>query len=285
MNDASSAEAPAADFVAVERRCFWRLALLLLVLGVGGTVLELPLVVVLRGHPEHLLDQARVVVAVSLLLAILAPAGLRISSHIGVPGAPWTASLLGARGPRPALMDLLRSAVLYALATPAIAAVMLVSLTLPGIAIARANHVPVPKMPTIDTSAGATALLALPVSIAAGISEEIEFRLTLFAILAAVFGAVLARRDDGRPSRGAIFIAALVQSYVFGMMHLLPRAGALYGRPGVLLLSGLVMPQTFEGLIFSHLYYVKGLEASILAHAMMDFGLFVIVSLALVFHF
>ena len=76
-----------------------------------------------------------------------------------------------------------------------------------------------------------------------------------------------------------------MQSYVFGMMHLLPRAGALYGRPGVLLLSGLVMPQTFEGLIFSHLYYVKGLEASILAHAMMDFGLFVIVSLALVFHF
>jgi membrane protease YdiL (CAAX protease family) len=51
-----------------------------------------------------------------------------------------------------------------------------------------------------------------------------------------------------------------------------------------LLLSGLVMPQTWEGLLFSHLYYVKGLEASILAHAMMDFGLFVIVTLTLLLH-
>jgi membrane protease YdiL (CAAX protease family) len=285
VSDASSADTPAADFVAAARRRFRRLAALLVVLGVGGTVLELPLAVLLRGHPEHLVDQAGLVIVVSLTLAILAPAGLRISSQLGFPGAPWTSSLLGQAGPRPAFLDLLRSAALYALATPLIAGVMLVSLTLPGIAIARANHVPIPPMPTIDTSVGATALLALPVSIAAGVSEEIEFRLTLFAILAAAFSSLLRRHDNDRPSRGAIFFAALVQSYVFGMMHLLPRAGLLYERPGVLLLSGLIMPQTWEGLIFSHLYYVKGLEASILAHAMMDFGLFVIVTLTMFIHF
>jgi membrane protease YdiL (CAAX protease family) len=286
VNDASSAEAPAQDFAATERRRFRRLATILVVLGIAGTVLELPLAIVLRGHTaRHLIDQTAVVLAVSLTLAVLAPVGLRISSRIGFPGAPWTAGMLGALGPRPAFINLVRSAAFYALATPVIAAVMLVSLTLPGIALARANHVPIPPMPEIDTSARATALIALPVSIAAGISEEIEFRLTLFVILAAAFGALIGRREDGRPSRAAVVSAALVQSYVFGLMHLLPRAGALYGRPGILLLSGLVMPQTWEGLIFSHLYYFKGLEASILAHAMMDFGLFVIVTLTLLMHF
>ncbi len=282
MSDASSAEAPAQDFAATERRQFRRLATILVVLGIAGTALELPLAVILRGHTaRHLIDQTSVVLVVSLTLAVLAPTALRISSRIGFPGAPWTASVLGALGPRPAFLDLVRSAAFYALATPLIAAVMLVSLTLPGIAIARANHVPIPPMPEIDASARATALIALPVSVAAGISEEIEFRLTLFAILAGVFGGLLGRRDDGRPSRSAVLSAALVQSYVFGLMHLLPRAGALYDRPGILLLSGLVMPQMWEGLIFSHLYYFKGLEASILAHAMMDFGLFVIVTLTL----
>jgi membrane protease YdiL (CAAX protease family) len=285
VSDASSAEAPPADFAAAERRRFRRLAALLVVLGVGGTALELPLAIVLRGHPEHLVDQAGLVIALSLTLAILTPVGLKISSQIGFPGAPWTASILGAPGPRPAFFDLLRSAALYALATPLIAAVMLASVTLPSIALARANHVPIPPMPSLDTTPRAAALLALPVSMAAGISEEIEFRLTLFAILAGAFGGLFGRREDGRPARGAIFFAALAQSYVFGMMHLLPRAGPLYERPGMLLLSGLVMPQTFEGLIFSHLYYFKGLEASILAHAMMDFGLFVIVSLTLLLHF
>ena len=285
MSDASSAGARAADFAAGERRRFLRLAVLLVVLGVGGTALELPLAVVLRGHPENLLDRAGVVIFLSLTLAVLAPLGLRIGSQIGFPGAPWIASMLGAVGPRPALLDFVRSAAFYALATPLIAAVMLASVTLPSIAIARANHLPIPPLPAIDTSAGATALLALPVSIAAGISEEIEFRLTLFALLAATFGALLPRRDNGHLSRGAILFAALAQSYVFGMMHLLPRAGPLYERPGFLLLSGLVIPQTWEGLIFTHLYYVKGLEASILAHAMMDFGLFVIVSIAMVARF
>jgi hypothetical protein len=285
VSDASSEDALATDFAVAEGRRFRRLATILALLGVAGSAFELPLAVVLRGHRSHLISQTAVVLAVSLTLALLAPAGLRISSRIGFPGAPWTASMLGGLAPRPAFLNLVRSAALYALATPVIGAVMLVSLTLPGIAIARSNHVPIPPLPTIDTSAGTTALLALPVSIAAGISEEIEFRLTLFAILAAGFGGLIGRRDDGRPSRAAIVSAALIQSYVFGMMHLLPRAGALYERPGFLLLSGLVMPQTWEGLIFSHLYYFKGLEASILAHAMMDFGLFVIVSLTLLAHF
>ncbi len=42
------------------------------------------------------------------------------------------------------------------------------------------------------------------------------------------------------------------------------------------MLGGLVMPQTWEGVVFGRLYLRRGLEASIIAHASMDVALFAI---------
>jgi len=41
------------------------------------------------------------------------------------------------------------------------------------------------------------------------------------------------------------------------------------------------MPQTWEGVVFGRLYLRRGLEASIIAHAVMDFALFALAAIGL----
>ena len=65
------------------------------------------------------------------------------------------------------------------------------------------------------------------------------------------------------------------------MLHLLPAAGPLIHHKLGLLIGGLLMPQTWEGVVFGRLYIKRGLEASILAHGMMDVGLFVLAALGM----
>jgi hypothetical protein len=66
------------------------------------------------------------------------------------------------------------------------------------------------------------------------------------------------------------------------LIHLLPNAGILQGRPLLLLIGGLIMPQTWEGVVFGRLYLSRGLEAAILAHAIMDFALFVLAMIGMI---
>jgi len=49
--------------------------------------------------------------------------------------------------------------------------------------------------------------------------------------------------------------------------------------PLVVLIGGLLMPQTWEGVVFGRLYLRRGLEASILAHASMDVALFALAAI------
>ena len=90
---------------------------------------------------------------------------------------------------------------------------------------------------------------------------------------------LISRDSRGHPGRRALWIVTLVQGYLFGLIHLVPLAGTLFHSTPKLLLGALVMPQTWEGVVFGRLYLRRGLEASIIAHASMDVGLFALAAI------
>jgi len=133
--------------------------------------------------------------------------------------------------------------------------------------------------PADERAPGRIAGVGALVAVAAAISEEIQFRLVLFAIVAWM-ARLFSRDSAGRPGRGAMWCATIVQGYAFGMIHLVPFAGSMFHSKILLLLAGLLMPQTWEGVVFGRLYLRRGLEAAMLAHATMDTALFAIAAAA-----
>ena len=77
----------------------------------------------------------------------------------------------------------------------------------------------------------------------------------------------MSRDSRGHPGRRALWVVTFVQGYLFGLIHLAPLAGTMFHSTPKLLLGALVMPQTWEGVVFGRLYLRRGLEASIIAHA------------------
>jgi membrane protease YdiL (CAAX protease family) len=131
-----------------------------------------------------------------------------------------------------------------------------------------------PNPPMLTVPPGRIAAIGALVAIAAAISEEIQFRMVLYALLGWV-ARLISRDSRGHPGRTALWIVTLLQGYAFGLVHLAPLAGALFHSTWRLMLAGIVMPQTWEGVVFGRLYLHRGLEASIIAHASMDLTLFV----------
>jgi len=211
----------------------------------------------------------------------MVPLGLRLCAQIGFPGAPWIAARLAGEAPPFPLLGVVRSAAQYALGAAAIGAALLAGVMLPVMFMAHSGQIDMPQLPEFNTGPGGIALAGIPVALAAGISEEIEFRLALFAILAASASLVASGKIDP-PSRRTVWIATIAQGYAFGLIHLLPNAGPLQGRPLMLLAGGFLMPQTWEGVVFGRLYLSKGLEAAILAHAMMDLMLFFLAMIGMI---
>ncbi len=125
----------------------------------------------------------------------------------------------------------------------------------------------------LTVAPGRIAFVGASVAIAAAVSEEIQFRFVLFAIFGWIV-RLMSRDARGHPGRRALWIVTIVQGYLFGLIHLAPLAGTLFHSTWRLLLGGLVMPQTWEGVVFGRLYLRRGLEASIIAHASMDVALF-----------
>jgi membrane protease YdiL (CAAX protease family) len=118
------------------------------------------------------------------------------------------------------------------------------------------------------------------VAIVAAVSEEIQFRLVLFAVFTWI-ARMITRNSFGESSRSVLWFATILQAYAFGMVHLLPLAGTVFRTTSSLLIGGLLMPQTWEGIVLGRLYLKRGLEASMLAHAMMDGALFALAAIGM----
>jgi len=256
-----------------------REAILLMSMSVVGALLEYPLALALKSIDRSEVARTLPFLIVTAALTGLIPAVLSGNARLGLPGAPLiSARIAGARSTtswRSIAVIALRYALYAALLGAAVLTVVIVPMMILHPA---ANPIHIPQSPMLKIAPGKIAGVGALVAIAAAVSEEIQFRLALMAVFTWIVASI-SRAD--RPGKGALWIATILQAYAFGLLHLLPVAGPLLHHKLGLLIGGLMMPQTWEGVVFGRLYIKRGLEASILAHGMMDVALFALAALGM----
>ncbi len=271
--EAVTSDAPAIP-AAPSRAARRREAALLAALAIAGAVIEYPLAFVLKSLDRSDLVRALPFLGVTVVLAALIPLSLRLNAELGLPGAPLIAAKLSGEKLHFSIRSLLRVSIGYALLAALAGASVLVLVIVPLVLIQHGGAgLKLPNTPMMTVAPGRIAFVGASVAIAAAVSEEIQFRFVLYAIFGWI-ARLMSRDSRGHPGGRALWVVTIVQGYLFGLIHLAPLAGTMFHSTPKLLLGGLVMPQTWEGVVFGRLYLRRGLEASIIAHASMDVALF-----------
>jgi membrane protease YdiL (CAAX protease family) len=250
-----------------------RVSILLAALAIVGGAIEYPLALALKSLDRSELLRATPFLAITLVVAALIPLALKLNPRLGLPGAPLIAAKCAGEKLYVSIRNLIKVSLGYALLAAVLGATVFGIVLLPLLLI-KHGSLTLPNSPMLSVAPGRIAIVGALVAIAAAISEEIQFRLVLYAILG-WFASLISHDSQGRPGRGALWIVTLLQGYAFGMVHLVPLAGGMFHSTRLLMVAGLVMPQTWEGVVFGRLYLRRGIEASIIAHASMDLALFV----------
>jgi Type II CAAX prenyl endopeptidase Rce1-like len=259
---------------AADRAARRREAALLAALAIAGAIVEYPLAFALKSLDRSELVRALPFLGVTIVLAALIPLTLRLNGELGLPGAPLLAAKLAGEKLHFSIRSLLRLSFGYALIAAIAGASVLALVIVPLMLIQHgAAGLKLPTTPMLTVAPGRIAFVGAAVAIAAAVSEEIQFRLVLYAIFGWI-ARLISRDSRGHPGRRALWIVTIGQGYLFGLIHLAPLAGTLFHSTWRFMLGGLVMPQTWEGVVFGRLYLRRGLEASIIAHASMDVVLF-----------
>jgi len=276
-----AAEAVVSGDAVPKRAALQREAAILAVLAIAGAVIEYPLALTLKSLDLSELGRALPFLGVTVVLAALIPLALRLNDKLGLPGAPLLAAKIAGEKLHFSIRSLLRVSFGYALLAAIAGATVLALLIVPLLLISHGSGgLKLPKMPMLDVAPSRLAFFGALVAIVAAVSEEIQFRLVLYAILGWI-ARLLSRDSRGHPGRGALWIVTFAQGYAFGLIHLAPLAGSLFHSTSRFLIGGLVMPQTWEGVVFGRLYLRRGLEASIIAHGSMDVALFVLAAVGI----
>jgi hypothetical protein len=252
---------------------------LLMALAVVGAVLEYPLALAIKSIDRSEIGRALPFLAITLALSSMIPFALRISPELGLPGAPLIAAKIAGEKLHFSIRSLIKISTVYAFLAAIVGAAVLVLVIVPMMIahpIAGGAKLPVP--PVMRLAPSRIALVGALVAIAAAVSEEIQFRLVLFAFFAWI-ARQIARGSSGQSSRVALWFATILQAYAFGLVHLLPLASSMFRSTPRLLLGAWLMPQTWEGIVFGRLYLKRGLEAAMLAHAIMDVTLFALAAI------
>ena len=280
-----AAEADVSGDAVPKRAAFRRQSAILAVLAIVGAVVEYPLALTLKSLDMPELGRSLPFLGVTLVLAALIPLALRLNDKLGLPGAPLLAAKVAGEKLHFSIRSLLRVSFGYALLAAIAGATVLALLIVPLLILSHSGPLLIspsgggglklPKMPMLDVAPGRLAFVGGLVAIAAAISEEIQFRMVLYAILGWI-ARLFSRDTRGHPGRGALWVVTFAQGYAFGLIHLAPLAGSMFHSTPRFLIGGLVMPQTWEGVVFGRLYLRRGLEASIIAHGSMDVALFVL---------
>ncbi len=248
--------------------------MLLAGLAIAGAIVEYPLAFALKSLDRSELVRALPFLGVTMVLAALVPLSVRLRAELGLPGAPLIAAKLAGEKLHFSIRSLLRVSLGYAFLAAVAGASVLALVIVPLVLIQHGGAgLKIPKTPMLTVAPGRIAIVGASVAIAAAVSEEIQFRFVLFALLGWI-ARVMSRDSRGHPGRRALWVVTILQGYLFGLIHLAPLAGTLFHSTPRFLIGGLVMPQTWEGVVFGRLYLRRGLEASIIAHASMDVALF-----------
>jgi membrane protease YdiL (CAAX protease family) len=124
----------------------------------------------------------------------------------------------------------------------------------------------------LKTEMGVAPWKALLAAFYGGIAEEVVFRLFLMTLLAWILSKFM-KTGDGRPTNTAIWIAIIVSTLVFGLGHL-GITGSLTAITPIVI--GRAVLLNGVGVLFSWLYWKKGLESAMIAHFTSDIVIHVI---------
>ena len=272
--------------VGLDRAVWRRESAILIALVILAEALKLRFALAIKFVDRSDLGRALPYLVVAIVLTSMVPFALRIIPQLGLPGAPLIAKIAGEKLPL-RIRGLLKISLGYAvLALLVAASILFVVLVLMLMAHPSLGRMKSPLAPMLKLAPARVALMGTLTAIAAGISEEIEFRLVLFAIIAWATRRIVRDSFDGS-GRGALWFVTILQGYVFGMLHIfrlvrtIPLAALMFHSIPAILLGGLLLPQTWEGIVLGRLYLRRGLEASMLAHAIIDAALFVLVAIGL----
>ena len=103
-----------------------------------------------------------------------------------------------------------------------------------------------------------------------GIVEELLLRWGFMTFLVWALWRGL-QKGQGAPHPGFVVTAIVVSSVVFGAGHL-PLAIALSGEPSLLLIAYVIFANSIFGVVAGFLYWKKGLESAMVAHALTHVG-------------
>jgi len=275
-----SLDVPAIPAAGASRAARRRESMILAGLAVAGALIEYPLAFALKSLDRSELVRALPFLGVTMVSAALIPLSVRLGLELGLPGAPLIAAKCAGERLHFSIRSLLRASLGYALLAAVAGASVLALVIVPLVLIQHGGGpgLKLPRTPMLTLAPGRIALVGASVAIAAAVSEEIQFRFVLYAILGWI-ARLISRDSRGHPGSRALWIVTFVQGYLFGLIHLAPLAGTMFHSTPKLLLGALVMPQTWEGVVFGRLYLRRGLEASIIAHASMDVALFALAAI------
>jgi hypothetical protein len=275
------------DPLAPPRQQFSKESAILIALAVAGSALKVPLGIWFKPLFHSELGYPFLLIGCQIALVCMVPFALRLNSELGLPGAPFIAAKVARQRPPGRLRSLIRIALLYDLASIGADTVALAGLKLSGVI---GSSVAKPGAPLgsplsfrsnpfapFAAHAGRYAAMGAMAAIGAGLSEEIMFRLSLFAISTWLFRGLLPGVTK-RPSRTVLWCATIMQGYAFGLAHVILRPAIFPKIKAPILIAGLMVPQTWDGIILGRLYLRRGLEASMIAHAMIDLALFLLVA-------
>ena len=273
---ASDAQLGAVGVNSAARR---RESALLIALAIVGAVLEYPLALAIKSIDRSEIVRALPFLAITFALSSMIPFALRISPQLGLPGAPLIAAKIAGEKLHFSIRSMIKIAAGYAFLAALAGAVVLITVIVPMMIahpIAGSSNLPVP--PVMKLAPGRIAIVGALVAIAAAVSEEIQFRLVLFAFFAWI-AQTITRDSNAQSGRATLWFVTFIQAYAFGLVHLLPLAASVFRSTPRLLLGALLMPQTWEGIVFGRVYLKRGLEAAMLAHAIMDVSLFALAAI------
>ena len=246
----------------------WGLLILLLASAIGGVAASFPFI--LTVYADKLANAPLplpVVLALGLLqnaviLGVLIGVGLLLTAKLGLPGAPLIEDWRAGKSIADKLRALIQPALMTGLGV-GIAVLLMFSLLLqkelPQLPVGKAALMPVWKR--------------LLLCFYGGVTEEIMMRIFLFSLLAWLLSKVW-RSVDGAPDRKVLWAANIILAVLFGLGHLasvIPLMPITFN-----LVLGALLLNSVASIAFTTLYLRRGLEASVIAHFIADFMIWVI---------
>ena len=245
-----------------------RVFLILLVAAVGGVAASFPLVFSL--YADKIAESPIPLPALlglallqnSVLMGIIIAVGLWLTAKLGLPGAPLLDDWLSGKGIEERLRSIIQPGLMTGFGV-GFAVLLLFYLLLqnelPQLPLGKAASIPVWRR--------------FLICFYGGITEEIMMRIFLFSLLAWILSKVW-RSSDGAPTRRVLWVATIILALLFGLGHVasvIPMIPVTFNiLLGALLLNGVA------SIAFTSLYLRRGLEASIVAHFVADFMIWVL---------